>query len=89
MTGLNNFSEETIAVDSVSADLDVLEKLAAGGGTLSEDDFKLLVQCSARLSRLIPLLTANNAAAGNRKSPARKRPAKPKTARQSPTKFHL
>lgn len=89
MTGLNNFSEETLAVDSVSADLDVLEKLVAGGGSLSEDDLKLLVQCNARLSRLIPLLTANKAAAGTRNSPARKRSAKPKADRQSPTKFHL
>ena len=94
MTRLGNFSNETLAVDAVSAEINLLEKLAARGATLSEGDVKLLVRCNARLSHLILLLAANyavanNAAAGTRSSPARKRPAKLKKGRQSLMKFHV
>lgn len=99
MTRLGNFSDETLAVDAVSAEIDLLAKLAARGSTLSEGDMKLLVRCNARLSHLIPLLAANNAVANNVvadnagagtcSSPARKRPAKLKKGRQSLMKFHV
>lgn len=59
MTRLGHFSNETIAVDSMSADVELLEKLAARGNTLCEDDMRLLVRCNARLSDLISLLVAN------------------------------
>ena len=59
MTRLGHFSDQTLAVDSVSADVGLLEKLAARGGTLCEDDMRLLVRCNERLSDLIGLLAAN------------------------------
>jgi hypothetical protein len=94
MTRLGNFSNETLAVDAVSADINPLEKPAARCGTLSEGDMKLLARCNARLSHLIPLLAANNAganiaAAGTCASPARKRPPKLKKGRRSLMKFHV
>ena len=89
MTQLDSFSEESLAVDAVSAEIDLLEKLAARGRTLCECDMKLLARCNARLSHLIPLLAANNAAAEAHSSHARKPPAKLKKGRLSLMKFHV
>ena len=88
MTRLGNFSEETLAVDSISADIDLLARVAGRGGTLSEYDIELLTRCSLRLSQLIPALSANIAAAAPQTSLAR-RPAvrpksKPATSRKLP-----
>ncbi len=80
MTRLGGFSIESLAVDSVSADIDLLEKLAARGGTLCEYDMKLLARCNARLSQLIPVLAASKATAASGSSPAAKPPAKLKRA---------
>ena len=70
MTRLGGFSEETLAVDCISADLDLLARLAARGGTLSDYDIELLTRCNLRLSQLIPALSAHIAAAVPRTSPA-------------------
>ncbi len=70
MTRLGGFSEETIAVDCISADVDLLARLAARSGTLSDYDIELLTRCNLRLSQLIPVLSANIAAAVPRTSPA-------------------
>ena len=64
MTRLGNFSSETLAVDPISADIGLLEKLAACGGALTEDDLALLARCNDRLTRLLPSLTANEAPSG-------------------------
>lgn len=70
MTRLGGFSEETLAVDCMSADIDLLARLAARGGTLSEYDIEVLRRCNLRLSQLIPVLSASIAATGPRTSPA-------------------
>ena len=64
MTRLGDFASETLAVDTISADIGLLEKLAACGGALTEDDLALLVRCNDRLTRLLPSLTANEAPPG-------------------------
>jgi hypothetical protein len=89
MTRFGDFSIEILAVDAVSADIDLLEKLVARGGTLCECDMKSLARCNARLSHLIPLLAASNAAAEAHSSHARKPPAKLKKGRLSLMKFHV
>ena len=70
MTRLDGFSEETLAVDCISADVDLLARLAARGGTLSNYDIELLTRCNLRLSQLIPVLSTSIAAAVPRTSPA-------------------
>lgn len=70
MTRLGGFSEETLAVDCMSADIDLLARLAARGGTLSEYDIEVLRRCNLRLSQLIPVLSASIVAAVPRTSPA-------------------
>ena len=88
MTRLGSFSEETLAVDSISADIDLLVRLAGRGGTLSDYDIELLTRCSLRLSQLIPALSASIAAAAPQKSragrPAVRPKAKPATSRKLP-----
>ncbi len=64
MTRLGNFSSETLAVDAISADIGLLEKLAARGGVLTDDDLARLARCSARLTRLLPLFFANEMPSG-------------------------
>jgi len=78
MTRLGSFSEETVAVDCISADIDLLARLAARGGTLSEYDIELLTRCSFRLSQLIPMLSANIAADVPQTSLARRPAVRPK-----------
>lgn len=65
MTRLGNFSSETLAVDTISADIGLLEKLAACGAVLTEDDLALLARCNDRLTRLLPSLAANEAPSGS------------------------
>ena len=64
MTRLGNFSGETLAVDTISDDISLLEKLAACGGALSEDDLALLARCNDRLTRLLPSLAASEEPSG-------------------------
>ena len=89
MTQSGNFSEEILAVDAMSADIGLLEKLAARGGTLSEADIDLLARCHVRLEQLVELLAANNAAAGTRSSSDGKGPARLKKGRRSLMKYHV
>ena len=78
MTRLGSFPEETLAVDSISADIEVLARLAARGGTLSKYDIELLTRCSLRLSQLIPMLSASIAAAAPQTSLAVRPAVRPK-----------
>ena len=64
MTRLGDFSNETLAVDAISADIGLLEKLAARGGVLTDDDLARLARCSARLTRLLPVFFANEMPSG-------------------------
>ena len=89
MTRLGDFSDETLAVDTVAADIELLEKLAARGGSLSEQDLGLLARCHARLSRLLPMLAANGRNLDLRSAPVRKRPVKLKKGRRSLMKHHV
>ncbi len=89
MTRSGDFSDETLAVDSIAADIELLEKLAARGGSLSEYDLGLLARCHARLSRLLPILAANGRDSHLRSAPARKRPVKLKKGRRSLMKHHI
>jgi hypothetical protein len=88
MTRLGSFSEETLAVDSISADIDLLARLAVRGGTLSAYDIDLLTRCSLRLSQLIPVMSANITAAAPQTSlsgrPAVRPKAKPATLPKFP-----
>lgn len=59
MTRLGDFSKETLAVDAISADVGLLEKLAERGGTLCEADLSLLLRCNTRLLKVLPMLSAN------------------------------
>lgn len=88
MTRLGNFSNETLAVDAVAAEIDLLEKLAARGGALSEFDLNLLAQCSARLSRMLPALAANTKTLEHRPISSRKRPARLRKKGRSSLKPH-
>ena len=91
MTRLGDFSKETLAVDAISADIGLLEKLAERGGTLCEADLRLLLQCNARLLKVLPVLSAN-AAPSQFSPPASKIPGSPavnpsgvKTIRTAPS----
>ncbi|MGI9511606.1 MAG: hypothetical protein ACR2OL_01775 [Anderseniella sp.] len=88
MTRLGNFSLETLAVDAMAAELDLLEGLAARGGTLDEYDLNLLAQCNARLSRMLQALAANAEIAEPRPIPSRNRPARVKKKRRRSLKMH-
>ncbi len=89
MTRSGDFSDEALAVDAVAADIELLEKLAARGGSLSEYDLGLLARCQARLSRLLPMLAANGRNLDLRSSPVTTRPVKLKKGRRSLTKHHI
>ncbi len=89
MTRLGDFSNETLAVDAVADDIDLLEKLAARGGSLSENDLRLLARCHARLSRLLPMLATNGAAVIPRATPVRNRPSKLRKDRRSLMKHYV
>ncbi|MEO9876211.1 MAG: hypothetical protein ABJM26_03405 [Anderseniella sp.] len=75
-------------MDSISADIDLLVRLARRGGTLSDYDIELLSRCSLRLSQLVPLLSANIAAVVPQTSlaarPAVRPKAKPAKSRKLP-----
>ncbi len=63
MSRLGNFSDDTLAVESIFEDIGLLEKRAARGGRLGEDDLCLLIQCNSRLSRLLQDLSADTESA--------------------------
>ncbi|NNJ75479.1 MAG: hypothetical protein HKP56_09990 [Anderseniella sp.] len=65
-------------MDSISADIDLLARLAARGGTLSDYDIELLTRCSLRLSQLNPMLSASIAAAAPQTSLAVRPAVRPK-----------
>lgn len=64
MTRLDNSLNEELAVDAISSDIALLERLAAGGGTLCGSDMELLAQYNERLLRLMSVFSANSSAAG-------------------------
>lgn len=63
MSRLGNFSDETLAVQSIFEDIGLLEKWTARGESLCADDLYLLMQCNSRLSRLLQVLSAGAASA--------------------------
>ena len=65
MTRLGNLSGATVAVEAISSDIAILEKLAVSGGDLSWDDLALLAHCNDRLTQLLPALAAACGSAGN------------------------
>jgi hypothetical protein len=58
MSRLGNFSDDTLAVESVFQDIGILERLAARGDRLCDDDLYLLMQCNSRLTRLLQVLSS-------------------------------
>ncbi len=88
MNRFDNFSDESLAVEAISADVGLLEKLAARGGTLCEDDLKLLMQCNARLIRLLPELSVNAACSGTRSSASRP-PVRIKSEPAARVRYHV
>ena len=89
MTRLGDFSSESLAVDAVVADIELLERLARRGGALDEHELQLLARCNERLSHLLAMLAANAASAAPRTKPPVKRPVKLRKGRRSLMKHHV